>query len=455
MKKTTLIICMCILVCAFAFMFVFSVFFPRTTTSDYSILYQWPEFSTESLLSGKYFNGITKYFTDTINSRDKFVDFEASIRSLYGINEDTQLIQNDNGEPAPEDDNSQSNSSNVPSTNNSENIIEGSQFNNSIFESSIGASSEITPDGDGEALKAEISNNILIVGTRAMEIFYGNEKRAITFANVINSFAESVDPSVNVYSMVIPKASAYYLAQVEGYSHLANRNKDCMNQVSGALSDRVINVDIHNALGLHANEPIYLRTDHHWSALGAYYASTVFAEKAGVDYAPLDSYKEVVREGYLGTMYKYTNHSPILLNNPEDFLVYYPNADYTVTYYSSADLKSNPKAHDGGFFWDISDSQRSSWYSTFLRGDSYSVKAVSNVCKNGRKLLIVKDSYGNALAPYMLEGFEEIYIVDARSYKRSLKETVESYGITDVLFAECTFSAVGTSYIDALKEICK
>ena len=45
------------------------------------------------------------------------------------------------------------------------------------------------------------------------------------------------------------------------------------------------------------------------------------------------------------------------------------------------------------------------------QGYSYSVKAVSNECKNGRKLLIVKDSYGNALAPFLMEGFEEIYQV--------------------------------------------
>ncbi len=470
MKRTTLIICMCILVGAFAFMFAFSVFFPRTTTSDYSILYEWPEFSVESLLSGKYFNGITKYFTDTINSRDKFVDFEASIRSLYGVTEENQVIQNNGGESDP-DENAESdiaNTSNNQSNTNSStmdnstdngygessNIIEGSQFEKPDNDTSSDTTSENVPN-NGETIKGEISNDILIAGTRAMEIFYGNKSRAVIFANVIDTFAESLDASVNVYSMVIPKASAYYIGQVEGYQHLASRNKDNIDAISNTTGNRVVDVDIYNTLGLHANEPIYLRTDHHWSALGAFYASTVFAEKAGVSYSPLESYTEVSRQGYLGTMYKYTNYSPILKNNPEDFLVYYPDADYTVTYYSSSDLQSKPRSHDGGFFWEISDEQRSSWYSTFIRGDSYSVKAVSNECKNGRKLLIVKDSYGNALAPYMLEGFEEIYIVDARKYTRSLKETISAYGITDVLFAECTFSAVSENYINSLEEICK
>jgi hypothetical protein len=182
---------------------------------------------------------------------------------------------------------------------------------------------------------------------------------------------------------------------------------------------------------------------------------TVFADKAGTSIDDISAFREERREGYLGTMYKYSNYSTTLLNNPEDFVAYYPDASYTVTYYSASDLKSSPRDHEDGFFWQIGDNQKSSWYSTFIRGDSYSVKAVSDDCKNGRKLLIVKDSYGNALAPYTLEGFEEIYIVDARKYQRSLKETINELGITDVLFAECTFSAVGGDYISALEELCK
>ncbi len=461
MKKFTMILCICIIASAFAFMFVFSVFFTRTTVSDYSYLYEWPEFSVESLLSGKYFKGITNYFTDTINSRDRFVDFEASIRSLYGIEEDNQLIENDFGEEPNESlDSSLSTPENItPDSSNQENnsdvIIEGSEFENSYTEDSSAPESDNSTENSEPSLKAEISKDVLIVGNRAMEIFYGNLKQAAIYADVLNNFAEQLDPSVNVYSMVIPKVSAYYIGQVEGYSHLASRNKDNIDAISNALSDRVIDVNIYNILGVHANEPIYLRTDHHWSALGAYYGATVFANKAGVDMALLEDYTKEVRPGYVGTMYKYTGYHPTVLNNPEDFVVYYPNADYTATYYSATDLTSNERKHDGGFFWKISDEQKSSWYSTFLRGDSYSVKAISNECKNGRKLLIVKDSYGNTLAPYLLEGFEEIYIVDARKYERSLSETIEEYGITDVLFAECALSAVGSNYIKDLKEICK
>ncbi|MBO5870761.1 MAG: hypothetical protein J6Q89_08435 [Clostridia bacterium] len=466
MKKTTTIICLCLIVFVFAFMFIFSVCLPRTTVSDYSILKEWPEFSFKTLFSGEYISDVIYCFTDTIHGRDRFIDYEAKISDLYGLKEDQEVIDIYTEESDEFSESSESSDEVVSSDNSlgsvdisdetSEDVSpEQSEGSNESSTETSTESSENSTDQPVDKLPPEISGSVLIVGTRALELYGGNEANAALYAQVLNEFAENLDKSVNVYSMVIPKASAYYVEQAKGYEGYVFLNKRDIDKITNTLSDRVIDVNIYNILGQHANEDIYFRTDHHWTALGAYYASSVFAEKAGVSFDVLSAFREERREGYLGTMYKYSNHSTTLLNNPEDFVAYYPDSSYKTTYYSATDLKSSAFDHDDGFFWQIGDKQKSSWYSTFILGDSYSVKAVSNDCKNGRKLLIVKDSYGNALAPFMIEGFEEIYIVDARKYELSLIETVEEFGITDVLFAECTFSAVGTSYIDDLKEICK
>ena len=462
MKKITTIICLCLIVLSFAFMFVFSVFLPRTTVSDYSILKEWPEFSFKTLFSGEYMSDVMYCFTDTIYGRDRFIDYEAKISDLYGIKEEQEVIniyeESDESSEESSGESSDSNESSddiISSESSSVSVDTSSEISQDTSSEQSVTSSEESDDKPVDKLPPEIAGSVLIVGTRALELYGGNEANAALYAQVLNDFAEKLDTSVNVYSMVIPKASAYYVEQAKGYEGYILLNKRDIDKISNTLSDRVIDVNIYNILGQHAGEDIYFRTDHHWTALGAYYASSVFAEKAGVSFDVLSAFREERREGYLGTMYKYSNHSTTLLNNPEDFVAYYPDASYTATYYSATDLKSSPFGHDDGFFWRIGDKQKSSWYSTFILGDSYSVKAVSNDCKNGRKLLIVKDSYGNALAPFMIEGFEEIYIIDARKYERSLKETIEEFGITDVLFAECTFSAVGKSYINDLKELCE
>ena len=77
-----------------------------------------------------------------------------------------------------------------------------------------------------------------------------------------------------------------------------------------------------------------------------------------------------------------------------------------------------------------------------MGGDELAVKVKTDV-KNGRKLLIVKDSYGNAVPGYLFGSFEEIYVVDMRNFQCNLVDFIEDRGVTDVLFTMVTYSAVG------------
>ena len=57
--------------------------------------------------------------------------------------------------------------------------------------------------------------------------------------------------------------------------------------------------------------------------------------------------------------------------------------------------------------------------------------------KNGRRLLIIKDSYGNALPGYLFYSFEEIHVIDFRYFPGNVVKYINSNGITDLLFAHC------------------
>ena len=71
---------------------------------------------------------------------------------------------------------------------------------------------------------------------------------------------------------------------------------------------------------------------------------------------------------------------------------------------------------------------------SFMGGDLRTVK-VNTSTRNGRRLVILKDSYGNALPGYLFHSFEEIHVVDFRYFTRNIKSYVEDNRITDVLFA--------------------
>ena len=62
---------------------------------------------------------------------------------------------------------------------------------------------------------------------------------------------------------------------------------------------------------------------------------------------------------------------------------------------------------------------------------------------NGRKLVMFKDSFGNALVPFLLNSFEEICVVDMRYFELNAIDYIQEKGATDVLFADCVFTACG------------
>jgi hypothetical protein len=84
-------------------------------------------------------------------------------------------------------------------------------------------------------------------------------------------------------------------------------------------------------------------------------------------------------------------------------------------------------------------------YSTFMGGDTKLTQVRTNVA-NGRRLIILKDSYGNALPGYLFYSFEEIHVIDGRYFTHNMKDYVREHKITDILFANNIFQACGSRY---------
>lgn len=256
------------------------------------------------------------------------------------------------------------------------------------------------------------------------------------YASYLNEFKEKVGASVNVFNMVIPTAGAFYLP--EGYEDYNASHRDSINSIANKLVN-VINIDGYAALEAHTDEYIYTRTDHHWQPLGAYYAAKAFCEIAQTPVKELSAYKPETIEGFVGTMYAFTDNNPRIMKDPDIFTYYVPSTEYEATY-CTIDGKADK---DFEFFKSIFVEQPASGaYSTFMGGDRKIVK-IETANKNGRKLCVFKDSYGNAEIPFLIDSFEEIYVCDIRYFDLYAPDYIKENGITDVLFTMCTFSAVG------------
>ena len=251
----------------------------------------------------------------------------------------------------------------------------------------------------------------------------------------VNKFAERL-PDVNVYNMVIPTSSEFYIPN--GYeTGFTTSQYNKISYIAEGLKN-VTDIDAYSALKEHTDEEIFSRTDHHWFPLGAYYASQVFAQEAGVDFPDISEYKEVTCGGYVGSLYSYSKDIH-LYNDPEDFVMYIsPNSKKLKTTYYNTSFKSGT---EGDLFVAP---KATAYYCSFLGGDNLIAEIETDV-KNGRTLVIFKESYRNALVPFLTSGFENIYVCDIRYFTPNAVDFCKKVGATDLLFGVCTYTPAGTN----------
>lgn len=293
-------------------------------------------------------------------------------------------------------------------------------------------------------------HGLVMVGTRIMELFGGRKDIAARYALNMEAYKKSWGDSVNVYSMVIPVASGFYCP--ENISNSRAEIIGIVDTVETLAGSGVINVNVFRTLDAHKSEYTYLRTDHHWSMLGAYYAWCELAAAAGLEAYGLDSgaYTAAKKENYLGSLYGYSGSHPVLRDNPDTFYYYKPNNQYTVT-----DTFSDGRTRT---YTNMFHEEFTSSYYVMLLGSDDMISEVQTDVRNGRIAVLVKDSFGKALLPYMTTVFEKIYVVDPRYFDGDLIQFVADKGATDVVFATCAFQVstsypVGNTYVDRLEKL--
>lgn len=70
-------------------------------------------------------------------------------------------------------------------------------------------------------------------------------------------------------------------------------------------------------------------------------------------------------------------------------------------------------------------------------------------------MLVIKESFGNAMVPFLVENFENVYVVDYRYYKNTISELVDEMNIENVVFVNNISITSTQDRIEELKNICK
>ena len=429
--------------------------FPRSTESitEKRELKKFPELSAESWFSGDFTAGVSEWFSDTVPFRDEVTDLSTQLRELRGFRQDgirlhnVGTVQTDASKPDTSAPEQPSEPQEQPGTASGESGENSSTAQTSKPQTTTAAPTEEEEPVINEDDSVTITNNgIAVVGTRALMLYGGSYSVGEKYAGVVNRYKELLGDDVNVYAMVIPTSCEFY--SPESVKAYCGSQKDNIDYVYSLLKNST-GVDAYSSLKKHLREDIYLRTDHHWAPLGAYYAAQAFAETAGVPFLDISEYEQRVVHDYVGTMYGYSGDA-VLKNNPEDFVYYVPKTvDYTTTYYDyilqDGKIAGANAPYEADFFIKYSDGNGMA-YCTFMGGDAKIVKVSTNA-GTGRKLAIFKDSYGNALPPFLMGSFDEIIVIDMRYFTHNAIDYLKENGVTDVLFANNAFHAATASTV--------
>lgn len=239
----------------------------------------------------------------------------------------------------------------------------------------------------------------------AMEILYYPESNCIAYANVINSLAEAL-PNVQVYNVAIPSMTEFY-----GPDAIYTDQISGIRTIYENLDDSVMPVNVIKEMWPHADEHLYFTTDHHWTQRGAYYAYRAFIKAKGEEIVDLSEFPQKNVENFIGSwIYKLqgTAGESALTSNPETMERFMPIVDYTGEVY--LDMYLSEKWRDSEVI-NLKDDK----YTTFIGGDMPIIKYTTSV-KNGEKAVIIKESFGNAFSTWAINNYEEVYIIDPRSW---------------------------------------
>jgi len=247
--------------------------------------------------------------------------------------------------------------------------------------------------------------NVAIVGNFGMMIEDIWEDEVENYTAAVNLIANTAPVGTNVYNIVVPTSSEFY-APDELYLNQTETIRDIYSN----LSQRAMPVNVVKTLDEHSDENIYFRTDHHWTQRGAYYAYKEFMELKGENPPHLNDYVSTVTpfSGSIAGFAAGTYGEQVMNENPETIEKFYPSnftggACYLDMYMQKFACPIEPVYYN------------SNTYLSFIGGDMPLVVFTSDV-GNGKKLLILKESFGNAFATWALNNYSEVYVVDVRLF---------------------------------------
>ena len=243
----------------------------------------------------------------------------------------------------------------------------------------------------------------------------------ITDRNItlINKFSKNM----NVSLMLIPTSTEVLKDYLPKFSVNINQ-EEYLNYVETNLNKNINFINPLHILKSKKNEYIYYRTDHHYTTFGAYYSYLKFCESYNITPLEINDFKITqISNDFLGSLFSKVNlnhqkKDSVYIFEPltkNDLTVYYGDR-VTNSLYEFSHLQNN-RSH----------------YNIFLDNNHPLIKIKTSI-KNGKNIVVIKDSYANSFIPFLTKNFEEIHVIDLRFYNSNINAYLNENNLKDILF---------------------
>jgi hypothetical protein len=383
------------------------LFAPKNTFSEREKrrLSRLPVFYLPNLAKGNYMDSLDNFTADHFPQRNWFLELADSLKSLKGIQKEGKKVYAD-----------------VSST---DAIIEEDSSGLAIFK---------------DTEQNRNSKGLVVSKGQAFHIFTNENSMAKDFAQALNAYPQKF--KLRFFCAIVPTLGTYKIPKE--YEYYANKELENIQEIHDALRN-VEAIPIHEEMKKHLQEYIYYRTDHHWTALGAYYGYVAFCKKIGFEPQSIKEMPKKFVEGkFLGTHFLKTNDAS-LKANADTVFYWIPNTKEVALKWNGRKMEECPT-----FKLDSIEKNR---YLVFLGGDEPFMQLTSKTVKNKRVILVIKNSYGNPFVSYLTAHYEQVLVLDYRYFKGSLSEIIKNYKVNDLLFLSGVFAANEPSHIKKIKKL--
>jgi len=359
------------------------------------VLQTLPEFSFDRLISGDYSTDMNDYFADQFPFRNFFINAKSRIELALLKKENNGVVLGDDGQ--------------------------------------LAVRSSLNRDFD----EIEIQNIDQFDKTR-LSILLDIEKQfdsKLTAAGIDYCFVMPMR-SVDIAQSAMPAGFPNY------------RSDELLSFVREELRDTHF-LDMYDMFRekYDAGEYVYYRTDHHWTTLGAYYCYVEIMKSFGMEPYPLEAFtQEKISDSFYGTTWSKSGFRFV----GSDEIYYFHNNEISDDKFTSI-VKSNfAEINSFTGFYNHEKLKEKDKYGSFMSGSSTHISITMNNTEGREKILLLKDSFGHSVAPFLALHFD-IEMVDLDYLDKGIQIYFNNYNFDKVVVIYNLDNVISNDNLQRLK----